>query len=155
MGRTNISINAPNPGLNRKLNWNTFTCGAVLEIMPKIMSCPNEAMRMGAAICKPTYKTFAVIAIKYSGEASRFISNEVIKTPHSSKDFSIALISQYIPPIFMYITAASRLKKADSNEPCVLVLWSNITAEDSPICIFIISPPAEIAENIADAIKPK
>ena len=97
----NISIIAPSPGLNRKLNWKTFTCGAVRDIMPRIISCPNDASKIGDAICNPTYKTFAVIAIKCSGVAIELRLNEVINTPQIEKDFSKALINQYNPPISM------------------------------------------------------
>ena len=55
---------APIQGLNKKLIWKTFTCGAVLEIIPKIISWPNVASNTGDAICKPIYKTFEFILTK-------------------------------------------------------------------------------------------
>ena len=38
IGKIQTIIAAPKTGLNRKLNWKTFTCGAVLDITPKIIS---------------------------------------------------------------------------------------------------------------------
>lgn len=58
IGKIQIIIAAPNTGLNKKLNWKTFTCGAVLEITPRIISCPNVARRIGDAICNPINNTF-------------------------------------------------------------------------------------------------
>ena len=43
IGKIQIIIAAPKTGLNRKLSWNTLTCGAVLEITPRIISCPSVA----------------------------------------------------------------------------------------------------------------
>ena len=37
-------------GLNKKLMVKTLTCGAVLEITPRMMSCPKVASNTGAAI---------------------------------------------------------------------------------------------------------
>ena len=54
IGKIQIMIAAPKTGLNKKLNWNTLTCGAVFEITPKIISCPNVAKRTGDAIWSPT-----------------------------------------------------------------------------------------------------
>ena len=53
IGKIQIKIAAPNTGLNKKLNWKTFTCGAVFEITPRIISCPKVASKTGEAICKP------------------------------------------------------------------------------------------------------
>ena len=64
MGRIQIIIAAPNTGLNRNDNWNTFTCGAVFEITPNIISWPRVAKSTGEAICKPTYNTFDVVVTK-------------------------------------------------------------------------------------------
>ena len=64
IGKIHIIIAAPNTGLNKKLNWKTFTCGAVFEITPSIISCPNVASSTGDAICKPTYNTFEVVFIR-------------------------------------------------------------------------------------------
>ena len=50
IGKIQIIIAAPKTGLNKKLNWKTFTCGAVFEITPKMISCPNVAKRTGDAI---------------------------------------------------------------------------------------------------------
>ena len=64
-GIITTKIAAPMQGLNKKLIWKTLTCGAVFEIIPKIISCPNVASNTGDAICKPIYKTFEVILTKY------------------------------------------------------------------------------------------
>ena len=64
IGKIHIIIAAPNTGLKRKLNWKTFTCGAVFEITPRIISCPNVAKSTGDAICRPTYRTFEVVFTK-------------------------------------------------------------------------------------------
>ena len=53
IGKIQIIIAAPKTGLNKKLSWKTLTCGAVLEITPRIISCPNVAKRTGDAICSP------------------------------------------------------------------------------------------------------
>lgn len=50
IGRIQTIIAAPRTGLNKKLNWKTFTCGAVFEITPRIISCPNVASKIGDAI---------------------------------------------------------------------------------------------------------
>ena len=101
IGKIQIIIAAPKTGLNKKLNWNTFTCGAVLEIIPRIISWPNDANKIGEAICRPTYKTFAVIEIKYSGDAIDEREKDVIKIPQISKVFFKAIINQYKPPILI------------------------------------------------------
>ena len=64
IGNIHIIIAAPKTGLNKKLNWNTFTCGAVFEITPKIISCPNVANNTGEAICNPIYNTLEVVFTK-------------------------------------------------------------------------------------------
>ena len=66
IGKIHTIIAAPSTGLNKKLNWNTFTCGAVLEITPKIISCANVASKIGDAICKPIYSVFEDIFISKS-----------------------------------------------------------------------------------------
>jgi len=60
-GIIKIRIKEPKHGLKRKLMVNTFTCGAVFEIMPSMISCPKVARSTGDAICSPIYKTFDVI----------------------------------------------------------------------------------------------
>ena len=66
IGKITIKIKAPITGLNKKLNVKTFTCGAVLEIIPKIISWAKVASRIGPAICKPVNKILPVILLKYS-----------------------------------------------------------------------------------------
>lgn len=94
IGKIHTIIAAPRTGLKRKLNWKTFTCGAVLEITPKMISCPSVAKSIGEAICKPIYKTFEVIFIKYSILTICANGNDVANSGKMSKLLINAFINQ-------------------------------------------------------------
>ena len=86
--------------MKRKLSWKTFTCGAVFEITPKIISCPNVAIKTGDAICKPIYNTFDVILCdeahrlnKKSGMFKNKGENQIKEIIHASK-VSVFLIDE-------------------------------------------------------------
>ena len=97
-GKITIKIKAPITGLNKKLSENTLTWGAVLEIIPKIMSWAIVASKIGPAICKPINNMFPVTWLKYwiltkfsKWKSTLYIGNK-------SKLLTNALKSQYIPP---------------------------------------------------------
>src|SRR5574344_567909 len=75
-------------------------------------------------------------------------------TPIKEKLCTKPLISQYNPPTEIKIIMPKSEKNFPIIEICDCVVGSITIAEESPICILIISPAAETISKIQCAIKP-